>query len=94
MGGGEGVAFKYFFGTADYSVGDPRPLVYVGWVLAQNIAFFMSSPALLATGWPISSKKPYFLGAKKGVFGLEKLFLHSNGRKWVKMSKMAQQHPF
>jgi len=51
---GEGVAFKDFLGTADYSVGDPLATHVRGLGLDPKYSFFMSSPALLATGWPIS----------------------------------------
>ena len=65
----QGVAYKDFLGTADYSVGDP-PATHVRELgLSSKYSLFISSPALLATGWPFSYKKPCFLGVKKGVFG-------------------------
>ena len=64
-----GVAFKDVLGTADYSVGDPPATHARGLGLSKKYGLFMSSPALLATGWPISSKRTCFLGVKKGVFG-------------------------
>ena len=54
------MAYKDFLGTADYSVGDPTATHVRGLGLGPKYSLFMSSPALLATGWPISSKKTCF----------------------------------
>jgi len=72
-------------------------LVLICWLLCRwgaPCGLITSGQNRGATGWPISSKKTCFLAAKKGVFGLKMLFLHSNGQKWVKMIKSGQKHPF
>ena len=55
-----GVAFKDFLGIARYSVGDPPATHACGLGLSPKYSLFMSSPALLATGWPFFQKKSCF----------------------------------
>ena len=60
--------FKDFWGTVGYSVGDPPATHVRGLGLGPKYSFCMASPALLATGWPISSQKKVFFRGSKRVF--------------------------
>ena len=72
-GGGEGLRTNIFWVLL---ITDP-PATYVrGLGLSPKYSFFMSSPALLATGWPFFQKKSWVFGVTKGVFGLKMVFLH------------------
>jgi len=81
---GRGVAFKDFLGTADYSVGNPPATHVRGLGLGPKYSFFMSSPALLATGGRFHPKKNVFFRGQKGCFWLEN---DVYALKWAKMDE-------
>ena len=55
-----GGGFKDFLGIAGYSAGDPPATHAHVLGLSPKYSLFMSSPALLATGWPFFQKKRGF----------------------------------
>ena len=60
MGGGQ--ISKIFLGIAGYSAGDPPATHAHGLGLSPKYSLFMSSPALLATGWPFFQEKKKHVG--------------------------------
>ena len=73
---GEGVAFKYFLSTADYSVGDPLATHVRGLGLGPKYSLFYVLSSALGHGVANFTPKTVFFRVKKGVFGLKMLFSH------------------